>query len=156
MKTSLYRHFDAGGRLLYIGISANPFARLSKHQSTSGWFRDVAKIEIEWLSDRASALSAEAKAIQDERPLHNSQRPTPKEPLPTVEETFCVMQEQLIALFGEGYVNQVFVSWFDEVFGKGCLTDARVFAETCQQRAGLYGTPERAALALSSSALVAA
>ena len=71
-KTALYRHFDASGKLLYVGISLNAVARLYQHSIGSRWFRDIARIEVEWHASRAAACAAEVAAIQAERPAHNT------------------------------------------------------------------------------------
>jgi excinuclease UvrABC nuclease subunit len=73
MRTALYRHFDAAGVLLYVGISLSAVQRLGQHRQTSGWYTDIASVTIEWLHDRAAALTAEANAIAVESPLHNVQ-----------------------------------------------------------------------------------
>ena len=69
--TALYRHFDADGRLLYVGISLNAIARLTQHRLTAHWFRSIARIEIEWHESRELAEAAEREAIKQERPAHN-------------------------------------------------------------------------------------
>ena len=71
METALYRHFDAEGRLLYVGISLNAFSRLMQHRRDSAWFRQIASITVEWFPTRGKAVDAERAAIQAERPLHN-------------------------------------------------------------------------------------
>lgn len=73
-RTALYRHFDASGRLLYIGISLNAVSRLAQHRITSPWFEDIARIELEWHETRTAAHDAERAAIRDERPIHNGLR----------------------------------------------------------------------------------
>jgi hypothetical protein len=55
MRTALYRHFDADGRLLYVGIS----------------MQDIATVRIEWFYSRKEALQAELRAITTENPAHN-------------------------------------------------------------------------------------
>ena len=70
MKTALYRHYDATGALLYVGITADPMGRFGAHSRNSGWFTRVARIEIMWFDDREAALLAERKAITDEKPPH--------------------------------------------------------------------------------------
>ena len=70
--TCLYRHFDAEGKLLYVGISLNAVARLYQHSLGARWFRSIARIEVEWHPCRRSAIAAEIGAIQAERPLHNT------------------------------------------------------------------------------------
>lgn len=69
--TSLYRHFDAVGTLLYVGVSLSWPARTKAHAQGSRWFEQVAKVEIERFPTRALALEAERKAIQTESPRFN-------------------------------------------------------------------------------------
>lgn len=73
MRTSLYRHFDAGGRLLYIGISKAHLSRLVFHKRTATWYWDIARIEIEHFETFEDAKFAEAEAISEESPLYNLQ-----------------------------------------------------------------------------------
>jgi hypothetical protein len=70
-RTALYRHFDAGDRLLYVGISASPTRRHAEHGSRACWFADIARIGVEWFDNRADALDAERAAILSESPVHN-------------------------------------------------------------------------------------
>jgi hypothetical protein len=70
-ETELYRHFDARGILLYVGISISTPQRLKGHRFASGWFKKVATITIQRFPTRAAAEQAERAAIRDERPLHN-------------------------------------------------------------------------------------
>lgn len=76
---SLYRHFDASGQLLYVGISKNALCRLGGHKNAT-WYRDLARISVEHHKSRAHALYAEAIAIRDEKPLYNKNQPTPIDP----------------------------------------------------------------------------
>jgi predicted GIY-YIG superfamily endonuclease len=69
--TALYRHFDADGKLLYVGISLSVVARLARHVNGSHWARQITMITIEWHSGRPEALAAEAAAIVAERPAFN-------------------------------------------------------------------------------------
>ncbi len=69
--TSLYRHFDKDGALLYVGVSFNPFVRSQGHSNGSVWFERISRIEIEQFETRDAALDAEFNAIQKERPLYN-------------------------------------------------------------------------------------
>lgn len=71
MITSLYRHFDSDGALLYVGISMSWPARTKQHVHGSRWFDQVAKVEIERFSTRAAALEAERQAIKSEKPKFN-------------------------------------------------------------------------------------
>jgi hypothetical protein len=79
-KTSLYRHFDADGRLLYVGVALSALYRLSQHRIESHWFNTIAWVEIEHHRSRAHALYAEAIAIREEKPMHNKMRPIPYDP----------------------------------------------------------------------------
>jgi excinuclease UvrABC nuclease subunit len=72
MRTALYRHFDAAGRLLYVGISLSAVQRLAQHRLTAHWFERIARIEIEWRDSREEALIAEIQAIARERPECNT------------------------------------------------------------------------------------
>lgn len=70
-KCALYRHFDAQGVLLYVGISLRPFTRTKEHSQLSGWAIDIANVTIQYFDSRKEAMEAEAKAVQEENPLHN-------------------------------------------------------------------------------------
>jgi hypothetical protein len=74
-RTALYRHFDAAGSLLYVGISLSAVQRLGQHRNRAGWYSQIVRVSIEWLPDRATALAAEAFAIATEAPAHNRKRP---------------------------------------------------------------------------------
>lgn len=69
--TDLYRHFDAAGNLLYVGISLNTVARLSQHKRNARWYEQIVRIDIERFRSRTEALAAEDRAIEVEKPLHN-------------------------------------------------------------------------------------
>lgn len=70
-RTALYRHYDAAGRLAYVGITANLEARNNAHKVQSAWFGDVAFTKVEWLDCREHAAALERVAIQFEKPMHN-------------------------------------------------------------------------------------
>jgi hypothetical protein len=76
--TQLYRHYDAQGRLLYVGISSSALLRMAAHKVNASWFNDVARIEIEAHPSRKAAQAAEAAAIESEKPLHNYIHNRPK------------------------------------------------------------------------------
>lgn len=75
-RTALYRHFDAAGGLLYVGISLDTIRRTQQHRSGAHWFGRIARIQIDWHDSRSAALAAEAIAIASEGPAFNIQRPT--------------------------------------------------------------------------------
>lgn len=68
--TALYRHFDAEGRLLYVGIARSITARLAQH-ADSPWDDQIATITVERFATRAEAEAAERAAIKTEKPTHN-------------------------------------------------------------------------------------
>jgi excinuclease UvrABC nuclease subunit len=74
----LYRHFDADGRLLYVGISLSAVWRLARHRHDAHWFHQIATVTIQTLPSRGAALVAEARAIEEEKPLHNLYRRQPQ------------------------------------------------------------------------------
>jgi hypothetical protein len=70
-RTWLYRHFDATGTLLYVGIAKSVDRRTEWHRYNSPWFDQVAATEVIWFNTRAEAEIAEAAAIVAECPLFN-------------------------------------------------------------------------------------
>lgn len=68
---AVYRHFDQGGNLLYVGMSGSVFRRLQSHIHQSHWAGQVARIEIQHCASRAEAAEVERQAIRTERPAHN-------------------------------------------------------------------------------------
>jgi predicted GIY-YIG superfamily endonuclease len=72
--TTLYRHFNEAGELLYVGVTCNFISRGATHRAAS-WARDVHKITLERFSKRSEALAAEAEAIRFEGPKHNRSKP---------------------------------------------------------------------------------
>ena len=69
--TSLYRHFDASGRLLYVGVAVCVKARTKTHKLCSPWFGEVVHTQVCTFPTRAEALDAERVAIQFEHPACN-------------------------------------------------------------------------------------
>jgi GIY-YIG catalytic domain-containing protein len=86
---ALYRHFDADGTLLYVGISLSALNRLGQHKQNAEWFDKIARVAIEKFPTRAAALEAEHNAIKEEKPLYNVAF-APKE--------WAITQDQLAAL----------------------------------------------------------
>lgn len=69
--TAVYRLYDAAGRLLYVGIAANPFTRWIEHAREKPWWHEVTHLSIGWRDDRAAALAEESQAIVEEAPAYN-------------------------------------------------------------------------------------
>ena len=68
--TTVYRAYNAAGRLLYVGIAEDVWQRMQQHQ-TSPWVDDLAALDVEHYSTRAEARAAEREAIATEWPLWN-------------------------------------------------------------------------------------
>lgn len=68
---AVYRHFDAEGRLLYIGCTSDLLRRTLAHERRSHWFDQIAVIKVERFKSVEDAVAAETRAILAERPIHN-------------------------------------------------------------------------------------
>lgn len=67
----LYRHYDAEGALLYIGISSSLAHRIEAHRRASDWFPLVVSISVQHFDTREALEEAERAAIVAEKPPHN-------------------------------------------------------------------------------------
>lgn len=67
----LYRLYDKGGQLLYIGITDNCFRRWKEHSKNQDWWGRVHQFTQDWYPDRRSVELAERRAIITESPLYN-------------------------------------------------------------------------------------
>lgn len=72
-RTALYRFFDAGGQLLYVGITHRLRTRWREHARdyATTWWPLVASNTVVWYSTRAEAARVETRAIKEERPQFN-------------------------------------------------------------------------------------
>lgn len=70
-RTALYRFYAGNDRLLYIGITVDPVTRFAQHAQTSAWYRQHARVVVEWFDTRTAAELAERAAIATEKPLWN-------------------------------------------------------------------------------------
>lgn len=78
--TSLYKHYDSTGKLLYVGIANNVIKRLGCHRHSSEWHDQIARIDVTHYPSRQSALNAEREAIKLENPPYNiTHSPTNKQ-----------------------------------------------------------------------------
>ena len=66
----VYKLFNSDGELLYVGISANSFVRISAHLRKP-WGCEVARQEISGVMSREEALRIEADEIKALRPKYN-------------------------------------------------------------------------------------
>lgn len=69
--TALYRLYDAGGALLYVGITGALKLRMSQHAAEKPWWSAITRKTVAWYPSRAEAVAAEAEAITLEAPVHN-------------------------------------------------------------------------------------
>jgi hypothetical protein len=69
--TALYRLFNAGGDLLYVGISEDPPRRWREHRKETLWWREVHTSQVEWHPGERPAREAECAAIWAENPRYN-------------------------------------------------------------------------------------
>jgi hypothetical protein len=75
----VYRHFNAAGDLLYVGVS-NGFTRRQRvHARSAHWFPEISRIEIERFPTYEAACEAESRAIRSESPLYNNGKNAPVE-----------------------------------------------------------------------------
>lgn len=70
-ETALYKAYDADGALIYVGISGDWAKRLCQHRGASPWYYDIARLEVEWFSDRWQALAREKALIAEHEPKWN-------------------------------------------------------------------------------------
>ncbi|WP_371799109.1 GIY-YIG nuclease family protein [Streptomyces sp. NBC_01707] len=70
-RTALYRLYDEGGALLYVGITADVDQRMVAHRYDKPWWPDVTRTEVQWHDSRPVALAHELQAIRAESPKHN-------------------------------------------------------------------------------------
>lgn len=81
--TQLYRHFDASGRLLYVGISNDARQRLQQHLKCCDWRARFSSMTVEEHPTRGSAVDAEARAILEEHPIYNRAGRRKQPPIPS-------------------------------------------------------------------------
>ena len=75
----VYRVYDGGGRLLYVGFAVCPEDRFRGHEHSSRWYGKIAAVAIEKYPDVLTARAAETDAIKAEWPLWNISQSPDKE-----------------------------------------------------------------------------
>jgi hypothetical protein len=73
-RCAVYRHYDAEGALLYVGMSGNPTVRMYQHRSKTEWARRVARSETYWFDTREEAAEVERQLIAELGPAQNAPR----------------------------------------------------------------------------------
>lgn len=71
--TAVYRCYDATDRLLYVGMSIDPGARIEYHRRYAPWFPSMTRSSVEWFPDRATARAEELRVMREESSLHNQE-----------------------------------------------------------------------------------
>jgi hypothetical protein len=74
-ENAVYRFYNSGRQLLYVGVTWNPALRFEQHRAEKWWFKHVAYAEIDWFPSRETAEDEEARAIWLEAPQHNIAQP---------------------------------------------------------------------------------
>lgn len=119
-KHALYRFYNAGGVLLYVGITANPSRRMTEHDKSKDWFDKVTGIKIEWFPDRLAVLDAETLAIDVERPMFNIRRPSLPEAQPPLEHEQAAMYlnalRAIYYLVSDGCYEEA-LAWLNGMWG---------------------------------------
>lgn len=96
-KTALYRHYDAFGTLLYVGMSYSPVSRLANHINSAEWIEYAVRMEMKWFETRKEAEKAEIAAIKTENPKYNKEytilfkRPGPSIYVTKEKQVRCVL-----------------------------------------------------------------
>lgn len=67
----VYRLYDAGDELLYVGKTVNLEQRMRSHARTKAWWPDVRRVESDEFATADLALAHEAFLITTLRPRHN-------------------------------------------------------------------------------------
>ncbi|WP_371646451.1 GIY-YIG nuclease family protein [Streptomyces mirabilis] len=97
--TALYRLYDAGGDLLYIGITDCPERRFKQHRNTKPWWPKVSRKTTEWHPTRRRALAEEAAAVVAETPVYNVQyNPAAPVPVSPHQPPTDMPQDRVVAL----------------------------------------------------------
>jgi predicted GIY-YIG superfamily endonuclease len=96
MSFILYRIFNSGEELLYVGATMNPSQRFQTHGSTRDWWADAATITLAHFDTFEDLAAAEIEAIEAEKPVHNLAHPTSSTP-------WCYKERRPT---GEGSISQ--------------------------------------------------
>ena len=67
----LYRHYDARGDLLYVGMTLHVWDRQTRHLTKAEWANSIYQIVVEPFATRNELIEAEAYAIKTEFPKFN-------------------------------------------------------------------------------------
>lgn len=68
----VYRCYDAGGRLIYVGSTQDLGQRMRDHNARAWWAGQVTSVQARPYPSRPEALAAEREAIRTENPRWNT------------------------------------------------------------------------------------
>ena len=71
VRTALYKHKNADGHIIYVGVAKNIGARSAQHLGNSEWQAEITSIDVEWYANSLLAELMEIKLIKSLRPKYN-------------------------------------------------------------------------------------
>jgi hypothetical protein len=80
-RCSLYRFYDGTEKLLYVGISNEPWRRRREHAYSQPWWPQVRHQAVTWYDAEWQAREAETRAIKGELPRFNKAGAVRAEPV---------------------------------------------------------------------------
>lgn len=103
----LYRWYNAGGELLYVGISMNAAKRAAEHRKDKSWWDEAKRMDKQKFASRREAADAERLAIRTEYPKYNvvhAVKPGTNHPATTKQVWVCRHCNEPIK-DGDGYLQ---------------------------------------------------
>lgn len=70
-RTAVYKIYDFGDILIYVGIGVDPEDRLYSHSQIQPWRHEIARHEITWYETRPEAKAEEARTVLEDNPVYN-------------------------------------------------------------------------------------
>ena len=143
---ALYRWFNEGHELLYIGISSSIGSRVKAHSKFSNWFVESAYMTVEWAKTPEELSQKERLAIRKERPLYNishNEKPRRKAFSTAVTQRETILLATLETLFAKQDAATYTISLLEAQL-QNALLEKELF-ELQAQRAELLYRSEQAA-----------
>lgn len=69
--SSVYRMYDKGGVLIYVGLTDRGHLRQADHLASKAWAREIAETHWEHFDTREEAAHRERDLIEEKHPQHN-------------------------------------------------------------------------------------
>jgi hypothetical protein len=110
---TVYRYYDAAGRLLYIGVTGQGHWRTHQHRRAAPWWPSVVRAEFEHFTDGVAAFEHETALIARLAPLHNGEQLGRTAREITAELTDAGMD------VSERYVARILDAWTADRRGSG-------------------------------------